>query len=104
MIKYLNDASGNFLMSRLYRMKALLAASFATAATIPPMAVSAQAVQTSTQLEPVVVEGEAGGGAIGRVDGVVAKKTMTGSKTATTIKLGGPYLVYLLAKGVRHQG
>lgn len=73
-------------MSRLYRRKALLAASVATVAMITPMAAFAQAVQTSTQLEPVVVEGEAGGSATGPVEGVVAKKTTTGSKTATDIK------------------
>ncbi|MER8443987.1 TonB-dependent siderophore receptor [Mesorhizobium sp. M1066] len=73
-------------MSRTYRMKALLAASVAAAAMIPPMAAFAQSVQTSTQLEPVVVEGEAGDGATGPVKGVVAKKSRTGSKTATDIK------------------
>ncbi|TIN45767.1 MAG: hypothetical protein E5Y30_45475, partial [Mesorhizobium sp.] len=52
----------------------------------PPMAAFAQSVQTSTQLEPVVVEGEAGDGATGPVKGVVAKKSRTGSKTATDIK------------------
>ncbi|MER8411000.1 TonB-dependent siderophore receptor [Mesorhizobium sp. M7A.F.Ca.US.010.02.1.1] len=73
-------------MSRTYLMKALLAASVAAAAMIPPMAALAQSVQTSTQLEPVVVEGEAGDGATGPVKGVVAKKSRTGSKTATDIK------------------
>ncbi|MFC3321827.1 TonB-dependent siderophore receptor [Mesorhizobium cantuariense] len=73
-------------MSRIYRMKALLAASVAAVAMFPPMAAFAQAVQTSTQLEPVVVEGEAGDGATGPVKGVVAKKSRTGSKTATDIK------------------
>ncbi|MES0199738.1 TonB-dependent siderophore receptor [Mesorhizobium sp. M0011] len=73
-------------MSRTYRMKALLAASVAAAAMIPPMAALAQSVQTSTQLEPVVVVGEAGDGATGPVKGVVAKKSRTGSKTATDIK------------------
>ncbi|MBZ9919443.1 TonB-dependent siderophore receptor [Mesorhizobium sp. BR1-1-12] len=73
-------------MSRIYRIKALLAAGVAAAATIPPMPAFAQTAQSSTQLEPVVVEGEAGDSATGPVDGVVAKTTRTGSKTATDIK------------------
>ncbi|QKD04996.1 TonB-dependent siderophore receptor [Mesorhizobium loti R88b] len=67
-------------------MKALLAASVAAAAMMPPMAAFAQSVQSSTQLEPVVVEGEAGDSATGPVQGIVAKKTKTGSKTAADIK------------------
>ncbi|TPK61864.1 MULTISPECIES: TonB-dependent siderophore receptor [unclassified Mesorhizobium] len=73
-------------MSRIYRIKALLAAGVAAAAMIPPMPAFAQTAQSSTQLEPVVVEGEAGDSATGPVDGVVAKTTRTGSKTATDIK------------------
>ncbi|UVK54184.1 TonB-dependent siderophore receptor [Mesorhizobium sp. AR02] len=73
-------------MSRLYRIKALLAGGVAAVAMIPPMAAFAQTAPASTQLEPVVVEGEAGGSATGPVKGVVAKKTTTGSKTATDIK------------------
>jgi len=73
-------------MSRLYRMKALLGASVAAVAMIPPIDAFAQTAPAGTQLEPVVVEGEAGGSATGPVEGVVAKKTTTGSKTATDIK------------------
>ncbi|WP_436175194.1 TonB-dependent siderophore receptor [Mesorhizobium sp. LjNodule214] len=67
-------------------MKSLLAGSVAAVAMIPPMAAFAQTAQTSTQLEPVLVEGEAGDSATGSVDGVVARKTTTGSKTATDLK------------------
>ncbi|RJT38602.1 TonB-dependent siderophore receptor [Mesorhizobium waimense] len=67
-------------------MKSLLAGSVAALAMLPPMAAFAQTVQTGTQLEPVLVEGEAGDGATGPVDGVVAKETTTGSKTATDLK------------------
>ncbi|WP_246707144.1 TonB-dependent receptor plug domain-containing protein [Mesorhizobium sp. NZP2077] len=73
-------------MSRLYRMKALLAGGVAAGAMIPPMAAFAQTAPAGTELEPVVVEGEAGGSATGPVEGVVAKKTTAGSKTATDIK------------------
>ncbi|MER8826666.1 TonB-dependent siderophore receptor [Mesorhizobium sp. M0938] len=62
-------------------MKPLLAG--AALALIP--SVSAFAQQNNTQLEPVVVEGEAGDSATGPVDGVVAKETKTGSKTATKL-------------------
>ncbi|WP_292856362.1 TonB-dependent siderophore receptor [Mesorhizobium sp.] len=71
-------------MSRFYRMKALLAGG--AVAMIPPITAFAQSVQTGTQLAPVVVEGEAGDSATGPVSGVVAKKTRTGSKSATDIK------------------
>ncbi|CAN7596834.1 TonB-dependent siderophore receptor [Mesorhizobium amorphae] len=67
-------------MSRFYRMKSLLAGSVAAVAMISPMAAFAQTVQTGTQLEPVLVEGEAGDSATGPVDGVVAKKTATALK------------------------
>lgn len=73
-------------MSRFYRMKALLAGSVAAVAMISPMAAFAQTVQAGTQLEPVLVEGEVGDSATGPVDGVVAKKTTTGSKAATELK------------------
>ena len=73
-------------MSRIYRMNVLLAGSVAVIAMIPPMAAFAQTAQNSTQLEPVVVEGETGDNATGPVKGVVAKKTKTASKTATDIK------------------
>ncbi|TIP13323.1 TonB-dependent siderophore receptor [Mesorhizobium sp.] len=63
-------------------MKPLLAG--AAIVLIPPMTAFAQ--QNNVQLEPVVVEGEAGDSATGPVDGVVAKKTKTGSKTATELK------------------
>lgn len=87
MVKYLKfRQAGTFLMSRIYRMKVLLAGSVAIVAMIPPMAAVAQTAQNSTQLEPVVVEGETGDSATGPVNGVVAKKTKTGSKTATEIK------------------
>ncbi|PTE08659.1 TonB-dependent siderophore receptor [Mesorhizobium helmanticense] len=65
-------------------MKLLLAG--AAIAMIPPLTAFAQDAQTATQLEPVVVEGDAGDSATGPVDGVVAKKTTTGSKTATALK------------------
>ncbi|MET3577387.1 iron complex outermembrane receptor protein [Mesorhizobium robiniae] len=68
-------------MNRICRMKPLLAG--AALALIP--SVSAFAQQNNTQLEPVVVEGEAGDSATGPVDGVVAKETKTGSKTATKL-------------------
>ncbi|OWK18343.1 hypothetical protein AJ88_03985 [Mesorhizobium amorphae CCBAU 01583] len=67
-------------------MKSLLAGSVAAVAMISPMAAFAQTVQTGTQLEPVLVEGEVGDSATGPVDGVVAKKTTTGSKAATELK------------------
>ncbi|PDQ18626.1 TonB-dependent siderophore receptor [Mesorhizobium sanjuanii] len=65
-------------------MKLLLAG--AAIAMIPPVTTFAQDAQTPTQLEPVVVEGDAGDSATGPVDGVVAKKTTTGSKSATALK------------------
>ncbi|CCV08261.1 FhuA [Mesorhizobium metallidurans STM 2683] len=65
-------------------MKLLLAG--AAIAMIPPVTAFAQDAQTATQLEPVVVEGDAGDSATGPVDGVVAKKTTTGSKSATALK------------------
>lgn len=47
---------------------------------------AAHAQQSPTQLQEVVVEGQGGnGGATGEVNGVVAKQTLTGSKTATDI-------------------
>jgi iron complex outermembrane receptor protein len=70
-------------MNRICRMKLLLAG--AAIAMVPPTTAFAQDVQNSTQLEPVVVEGEAGDSATGPVDGVVAKETKTGSKTATKL-------------------
>ncbi|MCV3210878.1 TonB-dependent siderophore receptor [Mesorhizobium sp. YC-39] len=71
-------------MNRICRMKLLLAG--AAIAMIPPATAFAQDAQNTTQLEPVVVEGDAGDSATGPVDGVVAKKTRTGSKTATELK------------------
>ncbi|WP_040593898.1 TonB-dependent siderophore receptor [Mesorhizobium metallidurans] len=71
-------------MNRICRMKLLLAG--AAIAMIPPVTAFAQDAQTATQLEPVVVEGDAGDSATGPVDGVVAKKTTTGSKSATALK------------------
>lgn len=68
-------------MNRICRMKPLLAG--AAFALIPPMTAFAQ--QNDVQLEPVVVEGETGDSATGPVDGVVAKETKTGSKTATKL-------------------
>ncbi|RWQ67624.1 MAG: TonB-dependent siderophore receptor [Mesorhizobium sp.] len=62
-------------------MKPLLAG--AAIALISPMTAFAQ--QDNIQLEPVVVEDEAGDSATGPVDGVVAKETKTGSKTATKL-------------------
>ncbi|WP_292711659.1 TonB-dependent siderophore receptor [Mesorhizobium sp.] len=68
-------------MNRICRMKPLLAG--AAIALISPMTAFAQ--QDNIQLEPVVVEDEAGDSATGPVDGVVAKETKTGSKTATKL-------------------
>lgn len=68
-------------MNRICRMKLLLAG--AALALIPTMTAFAQ--QNDVQLEPVVVEGEASDSATGPVDGVVAKETKTGSKTATKL-------------------
>lgn len=69
-------------------MKWFLAGAASALALFQPTAILAQDAQQPIQLEAVVVEGggTSRGDATGAVEGVVAKKTLTGSKTATNIK------------------
>ncbi|GAK73058.1 putative ferrichrome-iron receptor [Agrobacterium rubi TR3 = NBRC 13261] len=55
-------------------------------ALITPIAAQAQNAAGATVLEPIVVQGQGGDSATGPVDGYVAKKTGTGSKTDTPVK------------------
>lgn len=77
-------------MDRIRVTKWLLAAGTSIAALAQPAGVLAQDAQERIQLETVVIEGQGGGtaagSATGPVKGVVAEKTLTGSKTATDIK------------------
>lgn len=77
-------------MDRIRVTKWLLAGGTSIIALVQPFDALAQDVQERIQLETVVVEGQGGGtagdSATGPIKGVVAKKTLTGSKTATDIK------------------
>lgn len=76
-------------MIRVGGFRAFLAGSVAAAALLQPVMANAQQGGT-VELGEVVVEGQAGGTengtGVGTVKGVVAKKTRTGSKTATELK------------------
>lgn len=74
-LKKMNHA----IVSRLLMGTALFAA-------IIPLDARAQNATNGTVLEPIVVQGQGGDSATGPVDGYVAKKTGTGSKTDTPVK------------------
>src|SRR5690606_23427909 len=76
-------------MKRMQLIKWLLAGGTSFTGLLLPATALAQDAGTNIELEAVVVEGTGDGAlrgeAIGPVKGVVAKKTLTGSKTATDI-------------------